>query len=414
MVRAVFAAFVLLALLGDARAFLFVMNRAVFGNHREEHSPWQWLMYVTPPVLLFLTLLFWPLNMWIDRLMTTRLMERVAPERLEELALSLLLAKIGAAWLIIAAAIGSYWVLERIRILGFGAPPIAGVRDFAPQVIALRKAHVPFAWVRRLGAHNDVYDIEVTRHEVIVDDLPASFDGYRIAFLTDTHITGMMRKRFYREVVAQALAFEPDVVLLGGDLVTFARDIPLMSEVLGELRARDGVFAILGNHDIWAGAPQIMELLTASGVTYVTNRSVMLTRGADRLPLVGIDEMYRGAPDVQRAFAGIGDGPCIGISHHPDIIDLLDGRRLDLLLCGHTHGGQIRFPFFGPVVVPSRHEGEYAAGFHRVRGVLMYVSRGVGAIPPLRILCRPEVATFILRRGQRAHDRETLAALALD
>jgi predicted MPP superfamily phosphohydrolase len=328
----------------------------------------------------------------------------VTPDRFEEIVFSLVLAKVGAAWLIIAAAIGSYWVLERIRVLAFGEPPVNGVRDLPSEVIALRKAHVPFAWVRNLGAHNDVYDIEVTRHEVIVDDLPQSFDGYRIAFLTDTHITGLMRRAFYREVIAQTLAFDPDAIILGGDLVTFTRDIPLMTELLGELRARDGVFAVLGNHDIWAGADRIITLLSERGVRYLTNRSVMLARGSDTLPLLGIDELYRGTPDVERAFSGIA-GPCIGVSHHPDVIDLLDGRRLDLLLCGHTHGGQIRFPFFGAIVVPSIHEAEYASGFHRVRGVLMYVSRGVGAIPPLRILCKPEVATFVLRRGQRSHDR---------
>ena len=135
---------------------------------------------------------------------------------------------------------------------------------------------------------------------------------------------------------------------------------------------------------------------------FVTNDAVMLARGSARLPLVGIDEIYRGTPDVARAFAGLDPAkPCIAISHHPDVVDIIRGQRIDLLLCGHTHGGQIRFPFFGPVVVPSRHEGEYAAGFHRIGAVLLYVSRGIGAIPPLRILCRPEVATFVLKRGSR-------------
>jgi uncharacterized protein len=393
MVRIVFAAFVLLALLGDARIFLFVMNRFVYGSHREEHSPWQWLFYATPPLLLIMTALFWPLNHLLDRLM--------ASQQIEDIALNLLLAKIGASWLIIAAAVGSYWVLERARILAFGEPPLAGIRDLPSDVIALRRAHVPFAWIRRLGAHNDVYDIEVTHHEIFIDDLPHAFDGYRIVFLTDLHIASFMRSAFYDEVIAQTEAFDPDAIILGGDLVSFRRDIPLMVDLLGRLRARDGVFAVLGNHDIWAGPDRIIEMLGARGVQYVTNRAVTLARGGDTLPLVGIDERYRGTPDVERAFAGV-HGPCIGVSHHPDIIDLLDGRRIDLLVCGHTHGGQIRFPFFGAVVVPSMHEAQYASGFHRVRGVLMYVSRGIGGIPPLRILCRPEVATFVLRRGGRA------------
>jgi uncharacterized protein len=136
-------------------------------------------------------------------------------------------------------------------------------------------------------------------------------------------------------------------------------------------------------------------------VKFIINTSHTIRRSADELPVVGIDEVYRGEPDVDAAFAGVKRAPCIGVTHHPDLIDLLDRRRIDLLVCGHTHGGQIRFPFFGAIVVPSRHEGRYAAGFHREGAVLMYVSRGIGAIPPVRILCRPEVATFTLRCGSR-------------
>ncbi len=379
LVRAIFALFVFLALLGDARIFLFVLNHFVFGSHRQEKTPWGWMMYTVPPLLLALTALFWLVGRWLDRPME-------APT----------LAAIGAAWLIIAAAVGAYWVLDRIRVLAFGQPALVGIREHPPEIIRLRKAHVPFAFIRNLGAHNDVYDIEVTRHEIFIDDLPQRFDGYRLAFLTDTHVTSFMRRSFYAEVVAQVQRFDPHVVLLGGDFVTWRRDVSLMAEILlTDLTARDGIFAVLGNHDHWAGAGEVMRAMR--GVRFLINESVPLP-----LPLVGIDEIYRGNPDVERAFAGIDPmGPCLALSHHPDIIDLLGGRRVDLLLCGHTHGGQIRFPFFGAVVVPSRHEAEYASGFHRRGNVLMYVSRGIGAIPPLRILCRPEVATFVLRRGQR-------------
>lgn len=408
LVRAVFSAFVLLALLGDARVFLFVMNRFVFGSHRQEKSPWHWLMFVVPPLLLVLTALFWPLNLWLEWLLERPAVERVTPDRLESIAWNLAVAKIGATWLIVAAAVGSYWILERIRATFFREPPLAGIRELPPTPLTAPVSERPgrVSGTTRLLLrffHNDVYDIEVTRYDVIVDDLPPSFDGYRIAFLTDTHIASFVRRDFHDEVLAQVRRFDPDLVLLGGDFVTFHRHIPLIAErLLDGLSARDGVFAVLGNHDYWAGADEIVETLTAHGVRLLTNAHVILARGADTLPLAGIDEIYRGTPDVERAFAGVNDSaPCLAISHHPDVIDIVGRRRVDLLLCGHTHGGQIRFPFFGAVVVPSVHEGAYAAGFHRVGAVLMYVSRGVGAIPPLRILCRPEVATFTLRRGHR-------------
>jgi len=353
--RVIFAIFVLLALLGDARIFLFILNRVVFGSHRHERSPWHFLMYAAPPVLLILTI--------------------------EATRLSI----VGVTWLILAASVGCYWLLDRVRVIAFGEPPLAGIRTLPSE----GRAHKGI---------NDLYNLEVTRHEIFIDDLPEAIDGYRIAFVTDTHVVPIMRRSFYDEIVSHVTTFDPHAILLGGDFVTWRRHIPLLVDTLiAHLRARDGVFAVLGNHDYWAGGEDVMAAMQAAGVRFLINEGVALP-----VPMVGIDELYRGTPDIERAFANVDPTkPCIALSHHPDIIDLLGGRRIDLLLCGHTHGGQIRFPFFGAVVVPSRHEAQYAAGFHRVGNVLMYVSRGIGAIPPIRILCRPEVATFVLRRGQR-------------
>ena len=410
MLRPLFFALLVFALIGDARVFLFVANRIVFGNHREERSPWHWLLYAVPPLLLVLTLLFWPLHQWIRVIAENRLVERITPDPIERIIWSLTSAKIGASWLFIAAGIGAYWIMDRIRVLTMRDHSIAGTRTLEPEIVKLRKAHVPFAFVRNLGAHNDVYDLEVTHHEVFVANLPASFEGYRIAFLTDTHVASFMRRGLYREAVARTMQFDPDLVLLGGDFVTWERHIPLMAEVLlTDLNARDGVYAVLGNHDYWANADGVVAAMTVRGVRFIINRSVAIRRGDDAISLLGIDEVYRGKPDVDAAFARVDPRvPCIGLSHHPDIVDLLDGRKLDLLVCGHTHGGQIRFPFFGSVVVPSKHEGRYAAGFHRADDVLLYVSRGIGSVPPLRILCKPEVATFTL------HADETVRGLGDD
>ena len=407
MLRPLFFSLLVLALIGDARIFLFVINRLVFGSHREEKSKLHFLLYAVPPLLLFLTLLFWPLHAWIRDLADNRLVERITPEPVERVLWSLMWAKVGSAWLFLAAGVGAYWILDRIRTLHLPKPQVAGTETLPSTIIKARvrspeRDSQPSLFskiARAVGAHNDVYDIEVTRHVVEVPNLPASFDGYRIAFLTDTHVASFMRRDLYRQVVAQAMAFDPDLVLLGGDFVTWERHIPLMAEVLlTDLEARDGVYAVLGNHDYWASADGVVAAMTARGVRFLINRSIAIRRGPDSIHLLGIDEVYRGEPDPDEAFASTDPrGTVLGLSHHPDIIDLLDGRRLDLLVCGHTHGGQIRFPFFGSVVVPSKHEQRYASGFHRAGEVLMYVSRGVGAIPPLRILCRPEVATFTLR-----------------
>jgi predicted MPP superfamily phosphohydrolase len=401
MIRALFWIVVFLALLGDARIFLFILNRLVFGSHRHEKSPWLWMIWVVPPVLLGLTLLFWPLNRWIDWLVSTDVVERVTPATIENIAWAATLGKIGLFWLVAAASVGIYWLVDRTRVYILGPPRMRGIHTLRPEVVRIRRAHMPFAFLRNLGAHNDVYDIEITRHEIFIDDLPDPFDGYRIAFLTDTHVANVVRRAFFEEVVAQTNRFEPDLVLLGGDFVSFERHIPLMADVLlTNLRARDGLIAVLGNHDYWSNGEKVKAAMEERGVQFIINKSIVLRRGGAELPLIGVDEIYRGEPDIDAAFNGIRSGPCLGLTHHPDLIDLLEGRRLDLLVAGHTHGGQIRLPFFGSIVVPSRHEARYASGFQRVGRVLMYVSRGVGAIPPLRILCRPEVATFVLRRGR--------------
>lgn len=408
MLRPLFFILLVLALAGDARIFLFVMNRLVFGSHREEKAKLHWLLYAVPPVLLFLTLLFLPLHEWIAALADNRMVDRITPEPVERVWL-LFWTYAGTAWLFIAAGVGLYWLIDRTRVLLMPERVVAGTKTLPSSVIKARvraeererDVSTLKRIARALGAHNDVYDIEVTRHEVAIPNLPASFDGYRIAFLTDTHVASFMRRNFYREVVKQVTAFDPDLVLLGGDFVTWERHIPLMAEVLlTDLAARDGLYAVLGNHDYWANPAAVMEAMTARGVQFIVNRSVDIRRGEDRICLAGIDEVYRGKPDLDAAFANVDRNlPCLGLSHHPDIVDILAGRKLDLLVCGHTHGGQIRFPFFGSVIVPSKHESRYASGFQRVEDVLMYVSRGIGAIPPVRILCRPEVATFTLRRA---------------
>lgn len=344
------------SLLGGARIFLFIFNRVILGNHRQERSPWKkWVLYATPPLLGALMLFFRPVH-------------------------------------IVTAIVGVYWIAQRVHALRVGTERFAGGNPF----------------------RNDVYDLEVTRHQVEIANLPPSFDGYRIAFLTDTHVAPIMRRSYYRDVVAQTMRFQPDLILLGGDFITWERHIPLMAEVLlPDLNAPDGVYAVLGNHDYWSDADSVIAAMTARGVRFLINRSIDLHRGDDTIALAGIDEIYRGTPDVDAALARLDpQTPRIAVSHHPDVVDFLDNHRIDLLLCGHTHGGQIRFPFFGSIVVPSKHEARYASGFHRVANVLMYVSRGLGAIPPIRILCKPELATFILRPRSNAH--ETVGGLARD
>ncbi|MBK5258840.1 MAG: hypothetical protein JJE51_04550, partial [Thermoanaerobaculia bacterium] len=231
MLHILFFLLVFFALLGDARIFLFIMNRVVFGDHRHEKNPWSFLLWSVPPVLLGLTLLFWPLQRWIGWFASRRIVTRVTPQPIEDILGSTLWPKIGAAWLVLAAMVGIYWIVERLHAHIRGEVRLPGTKTLRSEMVRIRKAHMPFAWLRQLGAHNDVYDIEITKHEVWIDDLPPQFDGYRIAFLTDTHVASFVRPDFYRQIVAETNRFEPDLILLGGDFVTWRKDIELMADV---------------------------------------------------------------------------------------------------------------------------------------------------------------------------------------
>src|SRR5215213_7747284 len=125
MLRPLFFSLLFFALIGDARVFFFVMNRVVFGGHRHEKPPYHWMLYAVPPLLLVLTLLFWPLHRWIRIVAQNELVERITPEPLERVIWSLTQAKVGAAWLFIAAGIGAYWIIDRIRVLAQGEVVVA-------------------------------------------------------------------------------------------------------------------------------------------------------------------------------------------------------------------------------------------------------------------------------------------------
>lgn len=368
-------AMLLAAVPGAARISLFFVNRLVFGR-KHERPLLKYLVITTAILILMLPFA-----------------AASAFHALEREDWTLLSAAAGIV-LAIFALVGAYWVVHRIFVNRSRRSPVEGTRSRSAEVFQLRRAHVPYEWLRNLGAHNEVYDLEVTEHDVIVADLPASLEGLTIGFMSDTHVAGFLRRDFI-ETGARALSSRnPDVILLGGDYVTWHRHIPLLgTRLLPHLRAKLGVFAVLGNHDYWSVAPDVVAELERNGVRVITNERVTLERNGAKFDVVGVDELYRGEPDLS-LLRKRENNPTILLSHHPDLIAETGETRFDLFLCGHTHGGQIRFPGLGAVVVPSKFEAKYDQGFFRERNTLMYVGRGLGSVPPLRILCKPEIAIF--------------------
>ena len=245
------------------------------------------------------------------------------------------------------------------------------------------------------------FDYEVTEQDVFVRGLPGRFEGFRVAQLTDLHHSRLVPLEEVRRVVGLANAARADLVVLTGDYTTARRNyIEPCAEALGELRAPEGVWAVLGNHDHYNDAELTTRALERRGVRVLGNANTTLRRGPDELQLAGVDDWGWGKTDWARALRGLDPArPSLLLSHEPAVLDLPQARGLSLILSGHTHGGQVCLPLVG---APARfiEEFRYLRGLYERDGVQLYVSRGTGMIGlPVRLGARPEIAVLRLRRG---------------
>jgi predicted MPP superfamily phosphohydrolase len=243
--------------------------------------------------------------------------------------------------------------------------------------------------------------IKVTRPVVDLPALPAAWDGLRIAHLTDLHHGRAVSMDHVRKAVRLANAETPDLTVVTGDFVTAGRGVVAeLSSVLAGLAAPLGVFAVLGNHDHWAGAAGVRAVVAAGGLKLIDNRHVVLRRAGSPLVLAGVGDLWEDWQDLAGALAGAPEGaPTLLLCHNPDYADLMPpAPRVDLMLSGHTHGGQVKVPFAGRPRLPIRNP-RYAAGLARGPRCPVYTSRGIGLVSPaVRFNCRPELPVITLRR----------------
>ena len=252
---------------------------------------------------------------------------------------------------------------------------------------------------------------EVSRVELALRHLPAAFDGLTVAFLSDTHHGPYVPLSYLAEVVEMTNALRADVVLLGGDYVQRRKGLRRFRRarneeitngigVLGALRAPEGRFAVLGNHDHRTNPALIRRTLVANDFTDLTNASISLQRGDARLWIAGVDDSRTGQPRLGLALAGVGpDDACLLLTHNPDYVEYIRDPRVDLVLSGHTHGGQVYLPFYGAPITSSSFGQKYRAGLVQAPSARVYVSRGIGTISlPVRFCCPPEIVLLTLRR----------------
>ncbi len=243
----------------------------------------------------------------------------------------------------------------------------------------------------------------VTRRSIPIRGGGDAWDGVRIAQITDLHIGKLSSLDDARDIVDRTNDLRPDIVVLTGDFVSRADAISrALVEVLRDLRA-ERKFAVLGNHDYWADARTMIASLASAGIPLLTNRNEILTRRAQPLCIAGVDDLwsYHPGPDAAAALAGVPETvPRILLCHNPDYAETLPAPlRVDLMLCGHTHGGQIQLPLLGPLILPITHK-KYAEGLVAGPRCPVFISRGLGMVNlPVRFRCRPELPVLTLRRA---------------
>ncbi|HYT90202.1 MAG TPA: metallophosphoesterase [Gemmataceae bacterium] len=252
---------------------------------------------------------------------------------------------------------------------------------------------------------------EVTRRTIYLRDLPRSLDGLCVVQVTDLHHGPWVSLERIREVVDATNALNPDLVLLTGDYIDQnAAYIPPVVAELARLRPRIGTVAVLGNHDWFEDGPLAQREFARAGIPLIDNDRLVLTpqrrlvqHAGQGLALCGVGDLKEDQQDYGQALGGLpARMPRVLLSHNPDVAEetgLTDsGLRVDLIVSGHTHGGQIRLPFIGTPVTQSRYGQKYCSGLVQGPVCPVFICRGVGVSGlPIRLGVAPELAVLVFR-----------------
>jgi predicted MPP superfamily phosphohydrolase len=284
----------------------------------------------------------------------------------------------------------------------------ASRREFLTSV-AWRAPLVAGAGLGGWALYLEPEDLRVTKCEIPIRDLPGRFDGLRIVQISDTHYGPYVTLPYLESAMRRANALAPDLMLLTGDYVhATSRAIGPGVGVLASLKSRLGAAAVLGNHDHWEGADAVRRAFAGIGVPLIDNARLFLTPSGfapdpvegESLCVAGVGDYWEDEVSFEKALGGVAaDVPRILLSHNPDSAEdpRLRAYRVDLMLSGHTHGGQVAIPGFGAPILPIQHR-QYAAGLCKGPAGPVIVSRGVGmAMLPFRFGVPPEIVQITLR-----------------
>jgi predicted MPP superfamily phosphohydrolase len=240
----------------------------------------------------------------------------------------------------------------------------------------------------------------ITRVDIPIKGLDAKFDGYRIAHLSDLHIGTLTTTEWGKRWTRAANAEAPDLTVVTGDMVTsgvaYHEDI---AEVLSTLKAKDGVFVSMGNHDYFGEGEPLISLINAGGARVLRNEGRSLQRDGAQIYLAAIDDTWTRRDDMEKALRDRPDGvPTILLAHDPERFRQAAKRGVELTLSGHTHGGQIAMPFLYRWISLSHIAHHFHIGVYKDGDATLYVHPGLGTTgPPMRLGIAPAVVILTLR-----------------
>lgn len=235
-----------------------------------------------------------------------------------------------------------------------------------------------------------------------VPNLPAALDGFTIAHLSDLHMSGRFGVEYFKDVIAHTNAWQPDLVALTGDLVEYDHLLPWVDETLHKLTAKHGVYYVLGNHDKKNDHAAVRARLKAGGLIDLGSTHHDIEVNGSLLRLIGNELPWFKPPGDPAAPSEQPIDFRLLLAHGPDQFAWACRHEIELILAGHNHGGQIRFPLLGAIVSPSLTGVRYASGAFRREETIMHVCQGTGSLSPLRFNCPPEFSLLTLRSDQRA------------
>ncbi|HVF51953.1 MAG TPA: metallophosphoesterase [Pyrinomonadaceae bacterium] len=242
------------------------------------------------------------------------------------------------------------------------------------------------------------YMLAVERHAVGLRRLPRELDGLSIVQLSDLHHSPFTGREQIERAIETANSLEPDIIALTGDYVSHEREYAApCAEMLGRLRARCGVYAVLGNHDHWVDAALITDLFRAEGIRMLVNEGMRFEHNGASFWLAGVDDTMVGMEDLPLALAGSrGEELKLLLAHNPVILRRAARAGVDLVLSGHTHGGQVTWR--SERSASGKVRRRILRGLGRHGETQIYVTRGLGTVVlPLRYGCLPEITHLQLR-----------------